>query len=145
MAKVIAFNGNDFDYNLVNLTPHSIFITANLSGTIIYEIKPSGVITRVNKPIIEYSHSIKSKLYSDADIKIASIQSGDIIDLPDPKQRTLYIVSGLTARIISEQLPYRNDILSVDSKHIRKKFSCGELPTVFRLLRYQKKETTSER
>ena len=136
-AKIIAFDAKHFEYDLINLTPHSIFMNTKRGGSI-YEVKPSGIVTRVSKQVTNHIYSIRNKVCPGEDIKVASIKAGHIIDLPDPKQGTLYIVSGLTSRIISEQLPYRNDILSVDSKHLRKMRSAGELPTVFRLLSYER-------
>ena len=141
--RLFTFDSNDFECDLINLTKHSIFISSSRYDDIVYEVKPSGIVTRVEKVEFEPCFKIRKKRHNktavghDINIRVYSHQPGRVINLPEVKERTYYIVSAITAKAVAFQYPNRRDILTPDSKHLRKMRANGELPTVFRLLQHK--------
>ena len=141
--RLIPFNRSDFNYDLINLTDHSIFISSTSyyhqhKIDVIYEVEASGIVARVEDIKVRPSFQIKNRKHLDGhNITIYSHQPGRVINLPEPKPKTFYIVSSITAKAIASQFPERRDILSPDSKHIRKMRANGDLPVVFRLLKHK--------
>ena len=64
--------------NFINLTPHDI----NLNSGEVFP--PSGIIARVSSVIGDFDTN-----------GIASTEYGEVEHLPDPKEDTMYIVSGM--------------------------------------------------
>ena len=79
--------------NLVNLTPHPIVID---DGTTVLTIAPSGTITRVEKSIIDLGDGFYTIVW------------GDVVDLPEPQDNTIYMVSAMVAG----RVPDRTDVAS---------------------------------
>ena len=134
--RVFTFEEGKFNFDLVNLTDHSIFISTIRHDNIAYEIEPSGIVARVKKLEIEPSFQIKSLNGLGHNFRVSSIQHGRVINLPPSKEHTFYIVSSLCAQAIARQFPTRGDILSPDARHLRKRPE-NELPVVFRLLQHK--------
>jgi hypothetical protein len=81
----------------VNLTPHTVNVEKN-NGEI-KEIKPSGTIARV---------SVNTHVLDVVDgMNITRQTLGEIKDLPEPKENTIFIVS----RVLAEAVMGRDDIM----------------------------------
>lgn len=88
---------------IINLTPHVITV---VNGNDRIEIKPSGLIPRV---------SVKTVPVGDVNgIPLFRNEYGNVVDLPDPVDGTLYVVSGL----LKSACPERTDLV-VPAKQIR--------------------------
>ena len=85
---------------LINLTPHAVTI---VNGGESITIDPSGIVARC-KQTDEQTGYIETE---HGEIPISETKFGEVIDLPDPKQDTCYIVSRLIMQACSE----RNDLL----------------------------------
>ena len=86
---------------IINLTPHSINIV--LADSTIVTIPSSGVIARC----VQQTETIGELHYSDSIIPLTATSYGDIIDLPNPKPETYYIVS----RLVMSAASGRTDLL----------------------------------
>lgn len=86
-----------------NLTPHTINIVTG-NGNI--EITPSGVIPRVSVKTVPVGSANGIPLFRN--------EYGNVVDLPDPVDGTLYVVSGL----LKSACPERSDLV-VPAKQIR--------------------------
>lgn len=82
---------------LVNLTPHILNIIAADGSTV--DIPPSGNIARVG--------SISSIVATVNGININRQTFGKIMDLPDPQDDVVYIVS----RMVKDRVPDRDDVV----------------------------------
>ena len=83
---------------IVNLTPHTLNIFVSDSDSI--EVPPSGTVARC---------SIQSKDCGEHDgIPLTTTQMGEVVDLPDPIEGTLYVVS----MVVRQAVPERTDIAS---------------------------------
>lgn len=85
---------------LINLTPHAVTI---VNGGESITIDPSGIVARC-KQTDEQTGYIETEY---GDIPISETKFGEVIDLPNPKQDTCYIVS----RLIMQACYERNDLL----------------------------------
>ena len=75
----------------VNLTPHTLTVSAT-DGKII-SIAPSGTVARCNQTV-----SVVDTVTVDGHkIQVTSVILGDVTDLPDPQDGTVFIVSRLVA------------------------------------------------
>ena len=83
---------------LVNLTPHAVTLN---DGTV---FPPSGVIARVSNSYTEFDED-----------HIGQVVFGEIMNLPDPEEGTLYIVSGLMAAAAAKK--GRTDLVSPATGH----------------------------
>lgn len=94
--------------NLVNLTPHTINI---FSGSILeFKFEPSGTIARV-----ETTQEFMGYITIDSGIDIPLMKTiyGNIIDLPEPVQGTVYIASSL---VVERAIKLgRTDVVAPDS------------------------------
>lgn len=88
---------------IVNLTPHTITIVRE-NGNI--EIAPSGVIPRVSVKTVPSGEIGGIPLFRN--------EYGNVVDLPDPVDGTLYVVSGL----LKSACPNRTDLV-VPARQIR--------------------------
>ena len=70
------------DLHLVILTPHPIVID---DGTTVLTIVPSGTIARVTTSLTDLGDGLFTRTW------------GDVVDLPDPQDNTIYIVSAMVA------------------------------------------------
>ncbi len=77
---------------LVNLTPHAIVIAKDDFNLV---VEPSGVVARVVAETVEVSEGFYEVHY------------GNVVDLPEPKEGTIYIVSGL---VLSGLAGSRSDV-----------------------------------
>ena len=83
----------------VNLTPHALNIHAT-TGKIL-TIPPSGVVARV---------STTSKVVEVIEgVEVSEVVFGEVIDLPEPTESTLFIVSGL---VLSALQGARQDVMA---------------------------------
>lgn len=74
--------------NFMNLTPHAINFVSQ-DGDILKTVEPSGSVARV---------SVKTETIGEADgIPVTSSVYGEIKNLPEPEEGTIYIVSSLVA------------------------------------------------
>ena len=77
--------------NIVNLTPHAVsFINAD--GATVLTVEASGVIARVSSSI--------------AGLPVTETVFGEVQDLPEQKDDTIYLVSSLVA----QRVPERRDV-----------------------------------
>jgi len=82
---------------IVNLTPHALHVHTN---GVIFTIAPSGPVARV---------SSERKLAGQVEgISLFRVSYGDVQDLPEPRQKTLFVVSGM----VRAALPGRTDLVS---------------------------------
>lgn len=89
--------------NIINLTPHVITVVTG-NGNI--EIKPSGIIPRVSVKTVPTGEVNGIPLFRN--------EYGEVVDLPDPVDGTLYVVSGL----LKSACPERSDLV-VPARQIR--------------------------
>lgn len=78
--------------NIINLTQHAINI---IQGENTITINPSGTVARVSVQVIATDNPM---LYTQ--------QYGEVQDLPDPQDNTIYIVSSL----VLARVPHRTDV-----------------------------------
>ena len=98
----------DLNYkNVVNLTPHAIIILDE-DGNKLTSIPPSGTVARVDTE----RKQLANLNYDGVKIPITKLTSiGDeVINLPDPEDDTIYIVSNNTAKAC----PHRSDLYVAD-------------------------------
>jgi len=86
---------------LVNCTPHAVML--HLADGFIIGIEPSGIIARAKQTNVKVG---ELKLEGSS-IPIVKAEYGEVTDLPEPQEDTLYIVSGLTAAAA----PSRTDLV----------------------------------
>lgn len=91
--------------NIKNLTPHTInFVSPE--GHPIMDIEPEGTVARV---------SVKTETVGKIDgIPVTKSVYGDVVDLPEPEDGTIYIVSALVAG----RVPERDDVF-IPSESVR--------------------------
>jgi len=82
---------------IINLTPHSLNIK-KIDGSI-ETIQPTGIIARVSSKV-ETVGEING-------ISITKQTFGDVIDLPEPTEDTVFVVS----RMVKDRVPDRTDVL----------------------------------
>ena len=85
---------------IINLTPHDVNIVAD---NIVTTIPKSGVVARC----AQQTEIIGELHYSDSIIPITQTSYGEILDLPNPKPETYYIVS----RLVMSAASGRSDLL----------------------------------
>lgn len=91
--------------NLVNLTPHAINV---ITGENVQTFEPSGVVARCSVNSVESGNINGIVTFKEV--------TGDIVDLPEPQENTLFIVS----RIVFEAAKDRVDLISpATSKAVR--------------------------
>lgn len=83
---------------VVNLTPHAVNVCAQ-DGEILVSYPPSGTLARCVKSEV--------KVGSLNGMDIMSVQMGEVFDLPEPRENTVFIVSRITASAV----PERSDVL----------------------------------
>lgn len=83
--------------NIKNLTPHTINFVSS-EGYPIMDIKPEGTVARV---------SVRTATVGEIDgIPVTKSVYGEVMDLPEPEEGTIYIVSALVAG----RVPEREDV-----------------------------------
>lgn len=90
--------------NLVNLTPHDIHLVGGEADTLLNTYPASGDVARCTV-------DTKSAGKLDGYIPLVKRTYGEVIGLPEPKDNTYYIVSGLVGSALNGA---RTDILLVD-------------------------------
>lgn len=80
---------------IINLTPHTINLVLE-NGT--RAIEPSGKVARVS------ATTVKTGFIDD--VPTSATEYGEVIDLPEPKEGVVYVVSSLVAA----RVPSRNDV-----------------------------------
>lgn len=86
--------------DIINLTPHDINI---ISDNTIRTITKSGKIARIDSRSVLLMHV--------DNIPVNKTVFGDIIDLPDPKPDTIYLVSAM----VLDKVVNRSDVFSPDT------------------------------
>lgn len=86
---------------LVNLTPHDIVITDGPT------FKPSGKVARVD--------AIQKDAGSINGIPVKTQIFGDIVDLPEPQDDTVFIVSAIVLAAAKDK--YRTDVVAPDTSN----------------------------
>lgn len=84
--------------HLINLTPHTIHLIVNSK---VVSVPPSGVVARV-----QMTTTVVSRI--DDGIPLVRSSPGNVIDLPEPCEGTLFLVSAL----VRVACPNRSDIAS---------------------------------
>lgn len=83
--------------NIKNLTPHTINFVSS-EGYPIMDIKPEGTVARV---------SVKTATVGEINgVPVTKSVYGEVMDLPEPEEGTIYIVSALVAG----RVPERDDV-----------------------------------
>jgi len=91
----------------VNLTPHEVVVFDSTGQNIILRIPPSGQVARV---------SVASEVVGEVNgIPIRKTVYGDILDLPEPRSNTIYIVSTIVLIAAKEKGIYRRDLIAPDT------------------------------
>lgn len=86
--------------NIVNLTPHVVVVETEHGRR---EFPPSGIVARV---------ATTQEAVSQVDgIAIVKSVFGEVQDLPEPREDTIYIVSSLVAQAV----PWRDDVVAPDT------------------------------
>ena len=83
---------------VVNLTPHAVNVCTE-DGDILVSYPPSGTVARCVKSEV--------KVGSLNGVDIMSVHMGEVYDLPEPRENTVFIVSRITASAV----PERSDVL----------------------------------
>lgn len=83
--------------NIVNLTPHAVSFV-NADGATVLTVEPSGVIARVSSSI--------TKTGEIAGLPVTETVFGEVQDLPEQNDDTIYLVSSLVA----QRVPERRDV-----------------------------------
>lgn len=91
--------------NIINLTPHPIIILDE-KGHKIVTFPTSDIIARVESD----RRHVANLNVRGVKVPITKIKSGDVYDMPEPQEDTIYIVSTMTAR----GLPDRQDLYIAD-------------------------------
>ena len=91
--------------NIKNLTPHTInFVSPE--GHPVIDIEPAGTVARV---------SVNTEMVGEIDgIPVTKSVYGEVVDLPEPEDGTIYIVSALVAG----RVPEREDVF-IPSESVR--------------------------
>ena len=84
--------------NIVNLTPHEITLVTDKGNL---NVAPSGELARVSSKTKEIGHIYVTKF--GIRIPLTSTVYGEVEGLPDPKEGTIYVVSGLVAGRVPER------------------------------------------
>lgn len=83
--------------NIVNLTPHAVsFINAD--GATVLTVEPSGTIARVGSRTVQIG-TLNG-------LPVTQTEFGEVQDLPEQKDGTVYLVSSLVA----QRVPERSDV-----------------------------------
>jgi len=90
--------------NIINLTPHVLNVVANSGKTI--EILPSGKVARCTQTNTVWDNNILVD-GTDEFLTINNTTFGQVVDLPEPEEGTLFVVSS----IVKSAVPNRNDVL----------------------------------
>lgn len=85
--------------NIINLTPHAITFVVG-DNKIIFD--PSGVIARVSSK----TETVGSIEFNGISIPVTTTVFGEVENLPQPKEGTIYVVSSLVAG----RVPDRDDV-----------------------------------
>lgn len=93
------------DVRLVNLTPHSITVVGD-SGETILTIPPAGVVARCSVK----KERVATIGINNFNIPVSWVTFGEVVDLPEPQDGTIYIVS----RAVAEARRDRDDLLVPD-------------------------------
>jgi len=94
-------------YNIVNLTPHEVVVR---NGNYEIRIPPSGKVARVQQEFKVFP-SLKNGL---GEIPVVGVARGKIENLPEPKNGTIYIVSGIVLEAVKARSS-RIDVFSPDT------------------------------
>lgn len=78
--------------DIINLTPHAITLILQ-NQTLTFE--PSGTVARVSASVETISHI--------GDIPVTKTTFGQVENLPDPSNGTVYLVSSLVAQAVKER------------------------------------------
>lgn len=92
--QTLQIGRKDFMMNYINVTPHVVRLN---NGE---EFAPSGIVARV------------SSSYREVNTGMYRVEFGEIVGLPEPKDGTLYIVSGVVASATN-----RTDVVSPATGH----------------------------
>ena len=87
--------------NIVNLTPHSITFVDGAGNTVL-TVEPSGQVARCSV--------VREKVGMIGGIPVNKSQFGNVENLPEPQEGTIFIVSALTAQAV----PEREDVFITD-------------------------------
>jgi hypothetical protein len=85
-----------------NLSPHPIVLLG-------VEIPPSGVVARCEEKVEE----IDRFEWDGKTIPVIKKTLGEVVNLPEPEEDTIFIVSLLVAEAVKKQFPDRKDIFVV--------------------------------
>ena len=96
--------------NIINLTPHPLNIKCLAVQSVYHpdgenwgdtqmSISPSGTVARIeNNSIVEDPIILPDGEYCSIRIPVTHTSTGEIIDLPDPKDNTIYVTSTMVAQ-----------------------------------------------
>ncbi len=91
---------------IVNLTPHTISFLLNDGTTA--AIPASGIVARVSVTSVVVGYLNSSSMM----IPINRVKYGEVTDLPEPEEETMYIVSSL---VLSALAGSRPDVVAPDT------------------------------
>jgi len=92
--------------NIVNLTPHALFLMpAGPTGPVV-TIPPSGLVARCAVDRVQ----VDTITVGGIAVPVNQTRFGEVSDLPDPQPDTIFVVSALVAQAV----PYRQDVFIVD-------------------------------
>ena len=92
--------------NIINLTPHALFLMpAGPTGPVV-TIPPSGLVARCATSRMQ----VDTVTVDSISVPVNQTRFGEVSDLPDPQPDTIYVVSALVAQAV----PDRQDVFIVD-------------------------------
>ncbi|RMG02005.1 MAG: hypothetical protein D6735_10970 [Acidobacteria bacterium] len=109
--------------NIINLTPHKItvIIEDERGNPIVQEYYPSGIVARVN--------STQAELMRVNGIPVVKTVFGDVENLPDRADDTIYIVSSIVAQAVAGK---RDDVVAPDTGPTALRDEAGKIVGVTR-------------
>jgi len=96
------------DTEFVNLTPHTITVFDSSGKKCLIEIPPSGQVARV----ATMAEEVGALPINGHDVPINRVTYGEVENLPEPQNGTIYIVSVLVLQALKGQ---RTDVMAPDT------------------------------
>ena len=95
---------------LINLTPHEITVVGE-DGEPIATFPPSGKVARVQ----QNAEKIKEVEIRGVKIDVVRTEYSEIIDLPEKRENTVFLVSVLVLQALKQRGIERNDVVAPDT------------------------------
>lgn len=113
--------------NVINLTPHKVVVITEDENRnpSFYEFPPSGTVARVS--------STQTEVARIGNISIVKTEFGEVENLPESQENTIYIVSSLVAQALAGK---RDDVVAPDTGPTAYRDEEGRITAVRRFQRW---------